>query len=414
VLAVVGPGREVTVSLFQRSWRQVAPPARPDSLTPKAAREFLDLLIDKEALGAAANRERWAWTSREQIEYDQLLDRLTIAVVLESSLVLARRSVGAAGDTLSREALGIVARDSAVARTHPTFDEPLSERLAHVWAALPKSSSDSSFNANMKLLGTDPHVDPTDTGRVIARSDVGEYRVGELLRSWKALSPIYRPRVQTASQIRDLARNGIYERLLRGEVARRHIPQRPEIVRELERQREYTNVTHLVQREVFAKVSTDSLTLLRHYRAHPREWDLPLRVRLIRVLMPDQDEATAMALELRNEARAETLAAIAKRSGTDWRIEVSAQTDSLLFRRALRSGIGVVLGPDEGKDGWTVARVTAVLPSRPRTFAEVRELVAHDWRAKEGERLMRALCDRARRAEGVRINQPALARVASR
>lgn len=371
-------------------------------------------MIDKEALGAAANREPWTWSERENIEYEQLLDRLTIAVVLESSLVSTRRDLGAAGDTLSREALGIVARDSAVARTHPTFDEPLSDRLARIWAALPKSSSDSSFNANMRMLGTNPHVPPADTARVLARSDMGEYRVGELLRSWKELSPIYRPRVETGSQIRDLARNGIYERMLRAEVSRRRLAEQPEIIQALERQREYTNVTHLVEREVFAKVSTDSLTLLRHYRAHPRDWDLPLRVRLIRVLMPDKSEASAMAVELRNEARAESLTTIAKRGGTDWSGEVSAQTDSLLFRRALRSGVGTVLGPDEVKDGWTVARVTAVLPSRPRTFAEVRELVAHDWRAKEGERLMRALCDRARRAEGVRINAPALAHVAAR
>ena len=79
---------------------------------------------------------------------------------------------------------------------------------------------------------------------------------------------------------------------------------------------------------------------------------------------------------------------------------------------ALQAGPGAVLGPTPVKDGWEVMRVLAVLPGRERQFREVRELVAHDWNAKEGERLMRALCDRARATAGVRLNERALAQLA--
>jgi len=62
VLAVIGsgrpgePGREIGRARFARAWSQLAPPARPDSLTPAGARRFLDLPPDKEALGLMAAR----------------------------------------------------------------------------------------------------------------------------------------------------------------------------------------------------------------------------------------------------------------------------------------------------------------------------------------------------------------------
>jgi PPIC-type PPIASE domain len=412
LLALVGDHRGISATLFKRSWRQVAPPARPDSLTPQAARQFLDLMIDKEALGEMANRETWTWTRRETGELEALTDRLTIGVVLDSSLTAIRKGLGRAGDTLSREAIGIIARDSTVARVHPVFDDSLAERLARAWAALPRPSRDSALLVQLKVLGTMPRVTQADSVRILTRSDVGEYGVSDLLDAWRKLDPIYRPRIETGAQIRDLGRNGLYGRILRREVARSGIDRRPDVVAAIENQREYANVSHLVGREVYKKIATDSVTLERRYRAHRKYWDLPLRVRLIRVLVPDEKEAITMASRLRSTVDAETLLALARRGGADYSGEVSEESDSTLFRAALRAGVGAVLGPTPGKRGWDVARVMSVLPSRGRSYAEVKDLVLHDWNSVEGERLMRALCDRARAQAGVRINDAAVARVA--
>ena len=60
VLARIGAGREVSHSRFLAAWKQLGPSQRPDSLTPETAREFLQLLIGKEALGL---RERWVWAA---------------------------------------------------------------------------------------------------------------------------------------------------------------------------------------------------------------------------------------------------------------------------------------------------------------------------------------------------------------
>jgi hypothetical protein len=203
----------------------------------------------------------------------------------------------------------------------------------------------------------------------------------------------------------------MFERLLRAEVERQGVERRSEVAQALARQREFTDVSHLVAREVFEKIPSDSVTLLRYFRAHERDFDLPLRVRLIRIVLPDRPQAERMALRLRDAAQAESLATIARRSGVNYYVELSEQGDSTLFQAALHGGAGAVLGPDRARDGWTVARVVSVLPGRARSFAEARLFVERDWNAREGERLMRALCDRARAEVGVRVNPPALARL---
>ena len=88
---------------------------------------------------------------------------------------------------------------------------------------------------------------------------------------------------------------------------------------------------------------------------------------------------------------------------------ISAVSDSALFRRALAAGASAVIGPDSVRNGWRVVRVTEILPARPRTFPEARQLVHHDWYGKEGERLMEDLLERSRRATRVTIHEQVLA-----
>ena len=414
VLAVIGaarpgePGRTVGRSRFARAWTQLQPPTRPDSLTPAGARRFLELLLDKEALGLAAARERWAWTEHERTAFGALRDRLVVEAMLDSALTATRRALGARGDSLDRQSLGLAARDSALARLAPVFDDSLVVRLARAFAALKRPTADSSLMAQIRVLGASPELDPSDTGRVLARTTAGEYRVGDLLSAWRRLNPLYRPRIETAAQLRDLVANGIFERLLRRAGEAGGIERRADIAAALANQREFNDVSHLVAREVYARIATDSLTLLRFYHATERDWEVPLRVRLLRVQLPDRTAADAMALRLASPAAADSLAASARRAGVEYVVEVSAGSDSALFHDALSAGTGAVLGPDEREETWSVARVEAVLPGRRRAFGEVRDLVHHRWYSEEGERLMRALVERARAALRSRINEAAL------
>jgi hypothetical protein len=402
------PGREISRSRFLQAWVHTLPPARPDSSTPAAARQFLELLLDKEALGLMAARERWAWTAAESAEVATLRDQLVVGAVLDSALAEARASLGAGRDTVDRQTLGILARDRAMAVIRPVYDDSLLARLARAFAALERPTPDSSLAAQLRVLAASPRVDPIDTGRVAARSAVADYRVSDLLAAWDRLSPPYRPRVESAEQVRELVMNGLFERWLRLAGSGLILEQQPELAWRLADQRERNDIAHLVAREVYAKIVADSLTLLRFYRCTGHDWVLPTRVRLLRLVLPSAAAAEAMALRLASAAEADSLAAGARRLGLEWSLDLSAGEDSSLFARALRAGTGSVLGPDPAPDGWAVARVVAVLPGRERSFAEVRERVARRWRDEEAVRLLRALTVRARAGLHITVNERAL------
>ena len=410
VLARVGPDRQVTVADFRSAWRKVAPPARPDSLTPEGARKFLDLLIGKEVLALAALKEQWAWTPDESARYVGMRDQMIMRTVLDSALSATRRARETAGEPpLDDAALGTAARDSTVARMGLSLDQPLLGRLAKAFAALPRPSSDSSFFAQMRILNTMPKVDVADTGRVIATCTDGPFKVSDLLASWQRLNPIVRPRVDDAAQVADLVRNGVFERRLRRDAASREVERFPTIAATLAREREFYAVEHFVEREVYGRLSTDSLTLARFFRGRSHEWDLPLRVRVTRLLLRDRADAQALAPRLSDAAEAESLVTRARRRGVDYQGEYSADSDSALFARAMRAGPGRVLGPDSVAGGWAVARVEEVLPGRPRGFHEVRLLVAQRYTMVESERRMRELLDRLRRRVPVVVNRRAFA-----
>jgi hypothetical protein len=414
VLAWVGKSRVIGVSQFHRAWEQVSPSSRPDTLTPETARKFLDLLVDKEVLGERASQERWTWTALESAQYVSLRDRLTLRVVLDSVLDDARQKMAAKGDTVrNAEALGIAARESTVAGMAVRFDDPLVERLTKAWSAIPKPAADSGLYAKLRAMGTMPVVDPADTGRVVAWSTEGTVRVAEVVEAWRRLNPLYRPRIEAPSQMRDVIKNSIYERRLRRIAKEENLELRPDVAGQLARQREFFDVTHLVDREVYQKVAMDSVTLLGHYKDTKEEWVLPRRLLVARLILPDRRSAGQMAARLRNRAEAETLIAQARRQGIEYTEEISAETDSALFATGMRIGAGAVAGPDSVPRGWQVARILEIRPPYQRSFNEVRVLVEHSWYAVEGERRMQELIASLRKKTKVVFNENAVKKLAS-
>ncbi|HVP15547.1 MAG TPA: peptidylprolyl isomerase, partial [Terriglobales bacterium] len=407
VLAVLrGQGtaeRTIGRSEFMRAWAQVTPPDRPDSLTPSGARRFLELLLDREALVLRARREREAWSAAESASYAVLRDRLLMKAMLDS--VLAGTDPAA-----SPEEAGLAARDRAMARLQPVFDDSLAARVASAFAALARPAADSSLGAQLRALSALPRVDPADTGRAIARSRSGDLRVSELLASWSGLDPLVRPRVETGAQVRDLVMNALFSRDLREQAARAAaaLERRPEIEGRLREERARDDVARLVAREVYARIPSDSLTLLRHYRETEAQWALPTRVRLVSLQLETRGAAEAMGRRLESEAETESLVSRGRQARASWELDLAEAQDSILFARALRAGPGAVIGPDDRPGGWVVTRVVAVLPGRPRSFAEARADVSRQWFATEAERRTRGLALEARRALRIRVNERAL------
>jgi hypothetical protein len=410
LLAEVGTSRRISVSRFLHDWDQVKPPDRPDSLTPQTSREFLQLLIGKEALAEAALKEAPAWTADDSSGYAGLRDHLVLSAAVDSALAAERRRLAAAGDSVPDQgALGIMARDRLIASLGLSYDEPLLERLAGAFEGLPRPSKDSSLTSQLRVLGAMPQVADSLRGRPIAAGREVRYTVADLLDLWWHTNPLTRPRVDSAQQVKELVSNGIFEQTLRREADRQRLAERPDIAQALAARREFIAVTHVVEREVYAKIPMDSLTLERHYHERIDDWSLPLRARLIRLVLGERAAGVRMRLQLADGAAAESLAARGARAGADYRLVVSAETDSALFARSLAAGTGAVLGPDSTRGGWAVTRVTEILPARRRTFGEAHALVAHDWYGKEGERLMQALLDRARHGTRVLVHEKTLA-----
>jgi hypothetical protein len=412
VLAEIGGRRRVTLSAFRRGWTQVAPPERPDSLTPDGARRFLDLLINKEVLAARATQEPWTWTAQESAQVENLRDRVMMRLALDSAMAVVASARAARGDSaLGPEGMGVAARESTVARLAVTYEEVLLARIATRFAAIPRPSADSSLWSRLRVMGEMPKVDRADSTRVIAWSGVGTLRVADLLQSWAKLNPILRPRIETAEDVRDLVKNGLYERVLRRSARERHLERDPFVNEIVRRQTEFNDVQYLVRRDVYQRIPMDSLTLHRFYAETRESWTLAPRMRVIRMVLPRRAEASLMAVRLRDPTEAETLVARGLREHVRYTVDLSARDDSVLFARLLKSGTGTVVGPDSVADGWQVIRVNAVVPAIARSFDDVRELLEQRWANEEGERRLRTLLDQLRKRIPVVINPPALARL---
>ena len=414
ILAAIDGTRSVTAVDFLRGWAQLSPPARPDSLTPESARRFLDLLIDKELLAARASGETWAWSSIESSQVANLRDRTMMRVALDSTLQTFARARAARGESaLDAEALGVVARESTVTRIQATYDETLLAGLSRSWAALPRASADSSIWARLRVMGQMPVIDPADSGRVVGWSEAGTARVADLLDAWKKLNPLFRPRVETVEQTRDLVENVLFERVLRRSAVQGRTDRHPAVLQAVARQEEYLASQYYVTREVYQTIPTDEATLRRYYQRDPAVWTVPARLQVVRMVLPERAAAARMAVRLRDPAEAETLVVRGLRQRVNYGAEIGAASDAALFAAGMRSGTGTVLGPDSVSGGWQVARINTVIPAQGRSYEQAFDLVLRSWSDEEGERRMLALLASIRRRARVVVNPAALTRLVS-
>lgn len=409
VVARVDGRADITVRELGKAAVRLARTQKPDTLGPERRREVLNVLIEKAVLSRRASRERWTWSREESTQYKVLRDRLTLSAALDSTEGRLRARMMARGDTVpAPEMLGMAARDSFVADLAPRFDMPLMQRLAVAFDTLPRPTTKMPIMEQMRLAGAMPAPDPSDLDRPVVSTSVGPFTVRDMLEAWGRLNPIYRPRVKTAADVADLARNGVYERELRRRAVAQRYEERPEVARVLAEQRELFAVTHYVQREVYDRIPLDSLTLRRHYERKLDQWDVPPKAKTLEMELPDRAAAMAMMERIRSGAEAESLQAQAQRAGTSFLNEASPLADSMIYVFAAREGPGAVLGPDSTLTGFRIIRVMSLEPKKRRTFAEARKLVEKDWTDSEAERRMRLLLDRLRAQSNVVVDEKRL------
>lgn len=384
---------------------------RPETLTPKERREFLDVLVDQAVLVARVQKEPRLWNHRDSADWNSLRDRLVLRAALDSAMVEVNFERAARGDSLlPPQAVGVYLRDRELERLGPTWNAEGLAKAVSVFDTLPRPDSRMSMLEQMRVAGVNPVVGEADGALKLADTPAGPYTLGELVGDFGRLNPMYRPRVASVENVKELVANVLFERALRAAAAARGLERRPDIARPLAERAEYLDVSGFVAREVYAKIALDSLTLRRHFAAHRSDFDFDERAQVVRMVFPDRAEAEAMVQRLTVPNEAESLAARSSRAGVPYATTLDRASDTLLFARMKRGGAGAVLGPDSTRQGWRALRVMQFEPKRPRTFEQAEPMVKQNWYEREGERLMRDLLDGLRRRAVVVLNEPALAK----
>jgi hypothetical protein len=401
-------GREdVTVRRFRRAVGLLG--GHPDSLTPADRDRFLDLVLQQRLLAAHAVKAGLPWTPVDSARFASERDNTLLRAALSDRFTAVEASRRAAGQPdLDEETMGKAARDSLMVELKPVYDEELLRKMGSAFAELPQTTAMMPASEQIKVLGRVPVVAAADTDRVLARSAAGEYRVSDLLQDYRRLTSIYRPRIADAAGVRDMVANGIFERTVRKEAANPAIERRPEVAAVLADRVEFHAVNSYIQQAIVMKIPTDSLTLLRYYKAHARDFDRPARNVLVTVMLDDSLAADSLARVFTLPGNAESLAFQAQRAGTNYTQLVTAQSDSALYARTLVIGAGGVGGPDRIGRGFRVFRVLAVEPLKPQAFTAVRAGVLEAWYAVESERRIRALLERLKAVAKVQRNEAAL------
>lgn len=407
VLLRISGTEDVTRRRFVRAVRLLG--GNPDSLTPATRDQFLELVKEQRVLSARAIQAGGAWEHSDSMQFLGERDNILIRAALSDQFTRVEARRRAAGEPdLDDQALGMAARETLMRELKPVYDEELLKRVGSYFAELPQPTPDMSPRKQLEVVAINPKVPAGDTLKVLARSALGEFTVAELLADWRRLSSVYRPHVGDAEALRAVVQNSLFERFIRRAADDPALLSRPEVAAVIADRAEYHAVSHYLQREVVAKVPTDSLTLLAHYRANLHRFDRPARAVMVLLSLEDSTRADSLARRFRVPGEAESLAFRAQRGGVNYTHVATLASDSALYREAVRTGVGGVNGPVRGDAAWRVFRVLSLDPAVTQPFADVRESVLRSWYDVETERRIRALLEQLKRAARFERNEPAL------
>lgn len=404
VLAKVYGAKDVTWSRFMKACRKLG--VAPDRLTPMERRQVLDLLIEQSILTTRAQRDPRDWTARDSAEYRALRDKLLLSTALNAALFEQATPYMERGDTVpDMQKLGVMARDSLMAKLQPQYDDVALRHLAGAFAALPVPNIEMKAMQKLEAMGKLPVVSPEDSTRVLLTCPADTMTVLELLHEYSRLNPTYRPRVETEDAVRDLASNFLFNNLLRREAEKAGLDRVPNNAGQLADKAEYLDVQRYVAKNVYAKIAMDTATLKRHYAKHPDWFRSNASAGIVRMVFDTRPEAERWRDELALPGRAESLATQSARAGVPYAATLNEDADSALFKRVRKGGVGVTLGPDSTTQGWRVMKVMSIELDHRLPFEEAYERVKQDWYERDGERLMREVLAELRTHTIVMVNE---------
>jgi hypothetical protein len=407
VLLRIERGEDVTLRRFQRAVRLLG--GDPDSLTPADRDRFLELVVEQRLLALATSRDPQPWHRADSIKFRSERDNILIRAAISDEFTRIENRRRALGQPdLDEQAMGIAARESLMLELHPKWDEDALRSVGSYFAEMPKATGQMSVREQIELANQVPKIPAKDTLRVLVRSDLGAFTTADLLASWRSLSGIYRPEISDAEGVRSLVENNLFERHIRKIAAKPEVAQRPEVAAVIADRHEYHSVASYLQRELVEGIPTDSVALEKHYRAHRSEFDRPASAVMVALTLPDRRSADSLARLFTVPGEAESLAFRAQRGGVNYTLAVSEAQDSVLYRKAQRTGAGGVLGPEQVEGGWRVIHVLSLDPRTTQPFTAVRGEVQRSWYEFESERRIRGRLDELKAAARIEYNDKAL------
>ena len=192
---------------------------------------------------------------------------------------------------------------------------------------------------------------------------------------------------------------------MRNAIREQDLVHRPRIAKQLYERAEFLDVQRFVGTQVYDKVPFDSTTLRRHFESAPNRFRSFARATVVRTILEKREDADTLARKLTVPGFAESLTVQSSRAGIPYRTVLDERSDSTLFRRMERGGVGAVVGPDQVSQGWRVLKVMEIEPRRLQTFDEAYADVRSDWGNVDSERRMRELMSNLVASSIIRVNE---------
>lgn len=434
------PHRDLTVRGVRDSWQRLEPRYRPQGDPANRNREFLQQLIEKEAMARAALAEPFTMTEVESARFDAYraqLERTELFRILISdsaTVTPADRDSARAhmtampdGSPTPPEAVEAAARPYAEQRragelnqrvrdqVSPVWDDSVAADLARAYAALDPRLPDLSNPMNAHLPNRLPALSAADSARVLATSGVGPLTVAEYVGRFLRLNPFEAALPTTPDAVRARGEQFLGQMWFDAEVTARNLAGHPAVRAALAQRRESIALDHWYARHVASAVDTSQATLRAAYDADPDRYAVRAHAVLSHLPVPTEATADSIVRALDTGTPWDSLCA---RYTTSSRAREACSTttsiaadapDSALVARLAAMAPGEAFARAEPGGVARVIRLVEQVPTRRRSFEEARAFVVRDVQAQQAEKILTTRMAELVKAMPVRINERALA-----
>ena len=437
------PERDLTLDDLRTAWARLDPRYRPAGTGVALNRAFLEQLLEKEAMAAAAMAEPFIMTDRETAQYipyraDLERRELYRILVVDSAVVIpvdrdsarSRMITSPDGSPIPPESIESAARDWAQRRRSdvvanmikiavaPAFDDPVAGRLAAAYAAIDSTLPNLNDPFQASIRSRRPALTADDSLRVLARSSVGDLRVGEFVSRFTMLNPFQSPLPVTEGAVKARGEQFLGQMWFDAEVVRRKIADQPAVRTALAERRESIALDHWYDRHVRAALDTSETALRAHYATDPARFGVAAHALVKNWAVPTQVTADSLVAAIAAGTPWDSLCA--HFTSREQERSTCAQTTSIaddmpdtmlvtMLKLLAPGGAYVRVEPDGGV--YRVIQLVARNPARIRPFEEARTFVARDLAGRQAEAILIERMAAARKALRVTVNEPALARL---